>query len=395
MKSRNSIKLALVGLLATASWGTAQNATKPALPQGHPSVPAQNNSLPSGHPSLPQQNPGGSLPAGHPQVEGATTRPAAQFGTLILRTYQGTKGGPALGEEAVTVEFYYRGQLVYKDAAKLDASGTTVFQKIPLATPCQPLVKVKHAGIEYAAVGEILHGYHASETIEMNVYEVTDKQPQWGVQARHIMIDPTPQGLNVIEMVAFQNPTDRSWLGNSRPDGSKATFFIDLPANATNVKLDGPSDGIKIDKTNITAVTAMQPGVCQLQITYNVPAGADGKVVLPILNPTAVGRLMCFVTENGSTTTAEGLTSGGAQAMPNGAKTLMFVGNDLKVGQKASLTVVLPKAAKASADHVPGSNSVYFAKVVAAVGGGVVLVAGTGYVLFRPASHATAPKGRA
>ena len=92
---------------------------------------------------------------------------------------------------------------------------------------------------------------------------------------------PTPQGLNVIEMVAFQNPTDRSWLGNSRPDGSKATFSIDLPANAINVKLDGPSDGIKIDKNNITAVTPMQPGVCQLQISYNLPAGADGKVTLP------------------------------------------------------------------------------------------------------------------
>src|SRR5262249_12001683 len=151
---------------------------------------------------------------------------------------------------------------------------------------------------------------------EMNVYEVTDKQPQWGVQARHVMVDPTPQGLNVIEMVAFQNPTDRSWLGNSRPDGSKATFFIDLPGNATNIKLDGASDGLKIDKTNIPAVTPRHPGVCQLQISYNVPAGADGKVTLPLVNPTAVGRLMCFVTENGSTATAEGLTSGGAQAMP-------------------------------------------------------------------------------
>jgi len=398
MKSRNPIKFALVGLLATAGWNASfgQTATKPALPQGHPSLPAQNGGgLPSGHPSLPQQNPGGSLPAGHPQVEGATTRPAAQFGTLILRTYQGTKGAPAVGEEPVTVEFYYRGQLVHKDAGKLDASGTTVFQKIPLATPCQPLIKVKHAGIEYAAIGEILHGYNASETIEMNVYEVTDKQPQWGVQARHLMIDPTPQGLNVIEMVAFQNPTDRSWLGTSRPDGSKATFSFELPANATNVKLDGPSDGIKIDKTNITAITPMQPGVCQLQISYNVPAGANGKVVLPIENPTAVGRLMAFVNENGSTATAEGLASGGAQAMPNGSKTLMFTGNDLKAGQKATLTVVLPRAAKTSAQGAPGSNGVYFAKVVAGIGGGVVLIAGTTYVLFRPASHANAAKGRA
>jgi hypothetical protein len=398
MKSRNSIKLALVGMMATATWGTAlgQTATNPALPQGHPTVPAQNSSaLPAGHPSLPQQNPGGSLPAGHPQVEGASTRPAAQFGTLILRTYQGTQGGPALGEDPVTVEFYYKGALVHKDAGKLDTSGTTVFQKVPLATPCQPLIKVKHAGIEYAAIGDILHGYHASETVEMNVYEVTDKQPQWAVQARHLMIDPTPQGLNVIEMIAFQNPTDRSWLGNSRPDGTKATFSIDLPANATNVRLDGPSDGIKVDKNSIVAVTPMQPGVCQLQITYNVPAGVDGKVVLPIVNPTAVSRLMCFINENGSTATAEGLVSGGAQAMPNGAKTLMFTGHDLKVGQKATLTVVLPKPAKASSENAPGSNSVYFAKVVAAVGSGIVLVAGTGYVLFRPAATANAPKGRA
>jgi len=104
---------------------------------------------------------------------------------------------------------------------------------------------------------------------------------------------------------------------------------------------------------------------------------------------------MAFINENGSTATAEGLTSGGAQAMPNGAKTLMFTGNDFKPGQKATLTVVLPKAPKASAESLPGSNTAYYAKIVAGIGGGVVLVAGTGYVLFRPVSHGTAPKGRA
>jgi hypothetical protein len=387
MKSSTPLKLALVGLLATTTWCTAsgQSTSKPALPSGHPALPSQNpGGLPAGHPSLPQQNTG-SLPSGHPSIDGSpSTRPAAQFGTLILRTYQGTQGASAVGEDPVAVEFYYRGQLVHKQAGKLDSTGTTVFQRIPLGTPCQPLIKVKHAGIEYAAVGEILHGYHPSSTIEMNVYEATDKQPAWSVQMRHLMIEPKPEGLAVIEMVAFQNPTDRSWLGAARPDGSRATFSIDLPAGATNVKLDGPSDGIRIEKGAITAVTPMQPGTCQLQISYDVPAGRDGKVVLPITTPAAVGRLMCFVVDNGSIPTAEGLTSGGSQAMPNGLKNYMFSGNDLKAGQKATLTVVLPKAAKASAEG--GSSSAYIAKAVAAVGGGIVLVAGTGYVLFRPAS---------
>jgi hypothetical protein len=388
--------MALVGVLAMTGFGqlpasyAADTTTPPpanSLPPGHPSLPSQSNAeLPAGHPSLPGQNQGG-LPPGHPSLNGgATSRPASQWGTLILRTYQGTQGGPAIGEEPVTVEFYYRGQLVSKQDGKLDSTGAAVFQKIPLATPCQPLVKVKHGGIEYAAIGEILHGFHSTETLEMNVFESTDQVPQWAIQMRHLMIEPKPEGLHVIEMVAFQNPSDKSWLGTPHPDGTKTTFSVNLPAGVKDVKFEGPSDGIKIEPGALVAVTPMQPGTCQLQYSYTIPAGPDGKVTLPIVATANIGRLMCFVAGNGATATAEGLNTAGTQSMENGGKAQIFSANDVKPGQKASLTVVLPKATKASAEQKK-TDSAFVAKVVAGVGGGIVLIAGTGYVLFRPGAN--------
>ena len=137
MKRATLFSIAASSLLAVAAFAQ-QPAQKPAtLPPGHPSVPAQNPStLPPGHPSLPNQSQG-QLPTGHPSVSGQapTTRPAAKSAALIVRAFQGTKGAAAIGSEPVTIELWNQGKLLNKIEGKLDASGTSVFQNIPLDPP--------------------------------------------------------------------------------------------------------------------------------------------------------------------------------------------------------------------------------------------------------------------
>ena len=171
MKRATLFSFAASGLLAVAAFAQPP-AQKPAnLPPGHPTVPAQNpNTLPPGHPSVPNQGQG-QLPAGHPSVNGQapTTRPAAKSAALIVRAFQGTKGAAAIGTEPVTVELWNQGKLLNKLEGKLDASGTSVFQNIPLDPPFQPLVKINHGGLEFSAIGDIMDPYHAGQEIGLQV----------------------------------------------------------------------------------------------------------------------------------------------------------------------------------------------------------------------------------
>src|SRR5262245_2603540 len=108
----------------------------PSLPAGHPDIgtaPSKTNpSLPAGHPTIPSRVPSGAgqLPSGHPDLSAASpsNRPDATHGALFIRAYQATKGGPAIGEEAVTVELYHRGKIIQKLDAKLDKAGATVLE---------------------------------------------------------------------------------------------------------------------------------------------------------------------------------------------------------------------------------------------------------------------------
>src|SRR5690348_2136353 len=103
MKLRIVYHIALSGMLATSAFGQT---TRPALPAGHPDISGSPGAsqLPPGHPQIP--GPGGSggpLPAGHPDIGGTKSQPSkpAQFGSLLVRAYQGTRNGTPVGGEKV------------------------------------------------------------------------------------------------------------------------------------------------------------------------------------------------------------------------------------------------------------------------------------------------------
>ena len=378
MKFAKFISMAACGMLAAVTWGQTTS-SQPALPAGHPDITsatggAQNNGLPAGHPDI------GST--------GPATRPAAKYGTLLLRVYQGTKDAPAIGAEPVVVELYHRGSALLRLEAKLDAGGTAVFQQLPLAMPFQPLVKITHSGVQYENAGELMDPLHSVQQIEMAVYEPTDQQPDWNVHIRHVIVDPKPDGLHVVEILAVLNPADRAWLGAASSDKKRTTVAIDLPAGAQKVDFAGgfQKTSTRIEGTRLISGGALPPGVSQFQLSYLVPA-EKGQAKLNLVAPREVKHMMLLVTDNGATVNAGGLQASGSHDMGNG-KVLVFGATDLKPGHQAAVTVTLPKSAKADAGSTPDAGGSDTAKAVAGVGAGLALTAGTAYVLLKPARPA-------
>ncbi len=369
-------------LLLSAAFGE----DKPQLPSGHPAIGGP-TSMPAGHPAIggmsgmPAGHPnmGGmsGMPAGHPNFGGmgASTRPAVA-GTITIHAVQGTKDGPAIGGEDVVLELYLRDQVLSRFTAKLDDKGTAVIKDVPVIMPVEPAVRVRHAGVDFEAVGQALDQEHASQQIEVKVFETTEEAPAWKVQMRHVMIQKFKEGIGVFEMISVENPADRAWLGIKGADGKRASVALQFPTNAEEMMLDETTT--RTPDGRLLYNGPLVPGTTRFQFRYLITSKTD-EYRFAIKESTDVDQMMMIIPDDGSTVKVEGLKAAGVQEMGK-RKAALFKGDALKAGHEMVLTLTQPKK-KDGAGPVGLTNQT--PKIIAGVGGGIVVVCGAAYVFFR------------
>jgi hypothetical protein len=238
------------------------------------------------------------------------------------------------------------------------------------------VVKLNHAGVEYSEVGELMDGQHAVQNVDISVFETTETAPEWNVAMRHVIVEPAGESLHITEMLVVENPGDRTWLGGKQADGSRASVSLALPPNAEKVELgEAMREGFKSADGKLVQTTPLVPGMSQLQFAYALPL-RDGKAQLTITAPAGVKHMMLFVPDTGQAT-AKGLEVMGSQDMGQG-KMKVFKGSDLKAGHQAVLDVAVPVPAKNA-----GASLGTTPKIIAGVGGGLIVAIGTGIVLLK------------
>ena len=389
----------------------ATNEAKSGLPAGHPQIPSGDgaNGLPAGHPPIPAAGgaPAG-LPAGHPQVN-AVTAPPGTKGSLVVKAVQATKGGPAVGADAVLVEYYdAQGEVAGKAQVALSDKGEATIKDVPLSVPVQPLITITHGGVEYKAPGNVMDANNREQEVSVGVYEVTDREPAWQVRMRHVIVDPTREGLNVTEMISVFNPSDRSWTGRPTPGGKPVTLELALPATATNLKAGGAFHErfVKVENGKLINSMAMLPGAADFQVQYVIPAVDNDRAEVTMWAPAATGSVFVFVPQDGTVVTSNELrlveAKPGAKlransrfytAVPqNAGDAIKFTVSGLR-GLKAAAAAGQPagsEEAPAPDPHVAGIPNI--AKVVGAVGAGAILTVGTAVVLFKSPKAAVGAK---
>lgn len=364
--SRTHIAAAASFVLAAAT--AAAFAEEPRLPAGHPQIPAAAKPV---------------LPAGHPMLP--STQPAATSGSITVHAYQGTKGGPAIGGEKVTVELYHRGALLQAVEGKLDATGNTIISDLPLSLPFQPLIRVSHAGVDYSAIGNPMDTSHAGQKVELAVFETTEQAPAWTIQMLHLMVMPAEDGVHVVQMLQVQNPSDKAWVGDKVGD-KRVTLALSLPAGATDIEVGGAlRDGC--DQTpdgKLVNRLALSPGDSMMQVNYVLPL-KDGQANLNLTAPWTTSQVMVVVPD-GTGVTAGGVESAGVQAMGK-TRVQLFKAANLKAGDQITLTLT-PGQAPTKKPQALAPQTSNTPKVIAGVGGGLLLVGGTAFVFLKPAKTA-------
>lgn len=424
---RSLVALLIIGTSLTA-FAAEKPAAQPALPPGHPTLPVAENAqpaLPPGHPQLPADNapaglpsghpqiPGGpataNLPAGHPQVNPTAPLPPGTKASITIKAVQATKGGPAIGADPVLVEYYnVNGEVVGNDTATLSATGQVTLKDIPLTVPVQPLITVTHAGVEYKAPGTVMDGTTRDQEVAVNVYETTTREPTWQVRMRHVIVDPTRDGLNVTEMISVFNPTDRAWTGRPVKMGPPITLEIVLPPNATSVRAGGAfrDNAVKLENGRFLCSMPLLPGAADFQVHYRLPADND-RAEVTLWAPAPTASLFVFLPADGTTVTSDDLKL--VQAKPGAqlrANSRFFTAPPQNAGDAIRFTVSGLKAIKASAaadtpaqgaeaptaTNTPAAGIPKVAKVAGGAAAAAILTVGTAVILYKSPKAAGAKR---
>ncbi|HUB27429.1 MAG TPA: hypothetical protein VL992_18530 [Tepidisphaeraceae bacterium] len=354
---------------------------------------------------------------------GATTQPASAQGdasacpvasgsnsqataAMTVHVIQGTAGGPAIKNQEVTLGLLADGQIVDQVKAELAADGTLQVKGLPVSAAIQPVVTIDYGGATFTAVGQAIDAQHLQQDVQLTVYETTTAAPDWKVEMRHIITQPTPAGVDVTDMIAIHNPSDHAWIG-------RQTIVLPLPPGATGVKVGGDLSQAQttFGDGKLLVHQAILPGDSKFEIQYSV-AAVNGAAQLIITEPTDVQHILVFVPRDTATVTTDGLQALDAAALgPMADKTLAFMATSLTAGQTVTVRFTslrshasaptsaiaapeqgdeaasnpaasVPDPSAPAADSSASTGSASYETKLLAVGGAVVILAGGGSVLL-------------
>lgn len=305
----------------------------------------------------------------------------AAEGSISIQAVQGTEGGPQIGAEDAVVELIRADEgnsQPQRIPVKLDSHGAGLLENVPLQSPFQPRVLVRHAGVWFDAVGKPMDAANPTQTITVAVYETTQEPPKWEIQRRSLRMLPSPDGLDVAEMLELCNPSDRAYLGAADAHGERSWIVLPLPAGAMDAV---PSNGLGVVDGKLVSLVPLNPGPTIFAVNYKLPA-KDGRATLDLAAPVRVTSTMLFLPDDNTTLQAQGAQSAGMYSMETPMRG--FEAPAQEPGQRLLVTVGnLGKDSRSLlADDVPSSS--VLPRTVAAIGGGAILVFCIVLLVIRP-----------
>jgi hypothetical protein len=233
----------------------------------------------------------------------------ALAGTVNGTVTNGTTGKPAAGVDMILIQL--QGTMQPVANTKTDASGQYHFDNPGLGAGPM-LIRAVYRGVNYHEPAT-----PDKTTIDMTVYEPTDKPSAFSVSVHAIIVQPNGSDLNVTEEYNISNKTQPP-MAYYRADGS---FVFSLPQGAQLGSISaGGSSGMPvvqtpIDKGNDQEAIAypFRPGDSAVSLTYKMPYPGN-QVTLHVTSRYAVEHLGVFappsVQISGGGFTPKGQTEG-------------------------------------------------------------------------------------
>jgi hypothetical protein len=272
-------------------------------------------------------------------------------GTVTGTVRNGTTGKAAAGVDMILIQL--QGGMQPVANTKTDADGHYKFDHPGLGAGPM-LIRAVYRGVNYHEPAT-----PDKTTVDMQVYEPTDKPSAISVTVRAIIVQPDGASLAVTEEYNVANKTQPP-LAYYRADGD---FVFSLPAGAElgNVSAGAASGGMPVvqspvDKGNNSQAIAyaFRPGDSQVSLTYKLPYPGN-QASIPIVSRYAVEHLGVFAPPSVQIS-GGGFTAAG-QAQGFSAYTRNSVAANTPLLVSVSGTAPPPAPEGATAGNAPGDDT--------------------------------------
>jgi hypothetical protein len=311
------------------------------------------------------------------------TAPAAR-GAVAVKAIQGTPDGPPIRDAQVELRLVAGNEIVHKASAPLDEHGVIMFEDLPLETVVMPFVFITYRDVVYRGHGVEMSPHAPQQRIDVTCYETTEKEPDWHVASRRVMLSTGERGVRVTEQLLIENPASKTWVGSPSPAGERTvTFAVELPATARDLKhgrgLEA-NDAATVVNGRLIGHVPLKPGTNDLIFGYVLPV-VDERAELELVAPALVAHTSVVLPVRFPVFSVRGLVDQGVQE--SGDMIFhAFNAQAMKPGERAQITLAASEQADEPVARV--------ATVVALAGSGLILVVAVLLIIVRSRRHAEA-----
>ncbi len=210
------------------------------------------------------------------------TAEVAGNGVVSVTVANGTTTDPLEGAMVLLLMFDGEQPVDHRQATT-DANGLARFEGVPTDPSWAFVAQTTYQDVPFESSMLQFEPSQTSLTVPLPIFEGGAQEEDVRINRAHWVIGITsPQLLDVGELYAFTNDSDRVYMGEPNgPNGSPVVLSFVVPEGATNVSFEGDELGNRFLEADGKYVDTLPlaPGQRQILLRYNLPI-ADGKVTL-------------------------------------------------------------------------------------------------------------------
>lgn len=203
-------------------------------------------------------------------------------GVVSVTVANGTTTDPLKGAP-VMLRVFDGEQPVDHRQATTDDKGLARFEGLPTDPSWAFVAQTTYQDVPFESKMLQFEPSQTSLEVPLPIYEGGAKKEDVRINRAHWVVGVnSPQSLDVGELYAFTNASDRVYMGEpDGPNGTPVVLSFEVPKGATNVSFEGGELGSRFLEADGKYVDTLPlaPGQRQILLRYNLPI-ADGKVTL-------------------------------------------------------------------------------------------------------------------
>jgi hypothetical protein len=242
--------------------------------------------------------------------------------------------------QEVFLYVYQNQSEVGKKSIVSDETGSFIFSGLAIDPTISYSLTALYQKVEYAT--KLINlATQPEQTIEINVFSVSDDDSKIQAAAYHLILEPMEDGLHVTEYIIMANSGNTSFL-TSLDSGNEVGFRLQLPQGYRNLNFQqGFMDCcVSVEENTLLYSHATQPGMTTFIFSYQMPP--QKKIDLSRQLSFKTGKLFALVSGAQFALASTLLTNTNEQAQMQNKTYAKYFASGLSKGQIIDLQLELP-----------------------------------------------------